>query len=380
MTTWARVLAAGCALTAVVACGLLPACALAAPQPVFYELPLGVHADSMTAGPGGAMWFAGSHVHAKSRERDPVIGQIDEVGRVTLFDLPQLEYVRQIAAGPGGDLWFCESVENRSGYLIARIGRMSPQGELRQYPLGNHVGDVSSPTTGPDGNLWFTTTYWVHGRRAAAVGRIAPAGGVKRFPLPPRAAPAGSSPAPTATSGSASAAPVPPRSAGSRRRGSRTSRCRISSAARPRSSLAPTAVSGSARNGITYGRGQANKVGRGSRTGAITEFEVEGDFITRALAANPQGGIWFTSSVGRDILGLGSIDSAGRPRMPIGCIKGDPCEFDTDALAVGRTGRSGSRPASTTRTRVAVAPASTKACWRKKKRASSGAWLPSQAA
>ena len=52
-------------------------------------------------------------------------------------------------AGPDGNLWFTEDAGNN-------IGRITPAGEITEFPLPTPGSGPAGITVGPDGNLWFT--------------------------------------------------------------------------------------------------------------------------------------------------------------------------------------------------------------------------------
>jgi hypothetical protein len=56
------------------------------------------------------------------------------------------------------------------------IGRVSPAGELKEYPVPEATGAYRSITAGADGNMWFA--------EAAGIGRITTGGALTSFPLP----------------------------------------------------------------------------------------------------------------------------------------------------------------------------------------------------
>src|SRR3977135_2186684 len=92
-------------VVALVAGLLAPSTASAAGQPVFYELPPGTHAYSMTAGPGGAIWFTGGQA-SNTGEGGAVGGSVSQDAQVELFHPPSRISAGPITAGPDGDLWF----------------------------------------------------------------------------------------------------------------------------------------------------------------------------------------------------------------------------------------------------------------------------------
>jgi virginiamycin B lyase len=74
-----------------------------------------------------------------------------------------------ISTGPDGNLWFTEYAGNK-------IGRITPSGQITEFPLPTPNNGPFGITDGPDGNLWFT-------EQAHMLGRITTAGQVAEFPL-----------------------------------------------------------------------------------------------------------------------------------------------------------------------------------------------------
>jgi hypothetical protein len=75
-----------------------------------------------------------------------------------------------IVSGPDGNLWFTG--------LGNRIGRITSNGVITEYPLPLVTGSPIGITAGPDGNLWFTEDF------LGMVGRITPLGLITLFELP----------------------------------------------------------------------------------------------------------------------------------------------------------------------------------------------------
>ncbi|MDQ6944829.1 MAG: IPT/TIG domain-containing protein, partial [Actinomycetota bacterium] len=64
---------------------------------------------------------------------------------------------RSLTAGPDGNLWFV--VESGLSLQAKRIGRMTPDGHVRQFPFPYSTSpgqDFLGMAAGPDGNLWVT--------------------------------------------------------------------------------------------------------------------------------------------------------------------------------------------------------------------------------
>lgn len=143
------------------------------PVPTPMSYPHGI-----TAGPDGNIWF--TEINASQ------IGRITMTGDITEFPLPTAGcQPHDITAGPDGNLWFAE-------ISCDKIGRITPNGEVTEFPLSTagQKGStglcgpstaVSQPyviTAGPDGNLWFTEC------NSNKIGRISTEGDITEFPLP----------------------------------------------------------------------------------------------------------------------------------------------------------------------------------------------------
>lgn len=94
----------------------------------------------------GALWFTPIHSHLISR-RDPS-------GRITSFRFarPLFGWVLEpraesIAAGPDGAMWFTTALG---------IGRITPRGEITELEIPDNHGFPARITTGPDNAIWFT--------------------------------------------------------------------------------------------------------------------------------------------------------------------------------------------------------------------------------
>lgn len=122
----------------------------------------------ITAGPDGNLWFT----EAVNGGQSGKIGRITPSGQISEFPLSSSYQAVSITAGPDSALWFTETASNKG--QSGKIGRITPAGQIREFPLpsNNQPGDI---TVGPDGALWFTSTQ---------IGRITPAGQISEFPLP----------------------------------------------------------------------------------------------------------------------------------------------------------------------------------------------------
>jgi virginiamycin B lyase len=221
--------------------------AAAGVEPTEIEVP-GDSAGPMTAGPEGALWFAGASA----------LGRVGADGRVIELPLPgQAGLARGIAAGPEGDLWITTTRE---------VDRVTTVGALTRFPLPHPDEEAGPIAAGPDGNLWFTLWVAAQSRSGEAESgkaylvRIDPDGRMNRFPIPGRV--------------------------------------------RGRAE-APTAVVGGPGGDVWFADPARSRVGRVTPGGKITEYPVRLD--PQALAPARGGRLWIVGSGG-----VGTIDATGK--------------------------------------------------------------------
>lgn len=150
----------------------------------FFTLPSpGVSLDGIAAGSDGNLWFTetASDQHTNQISK---IGRITPTGKVTEFTLralPETDSLGPIIAGPDGNLWFgIDSYTPPSFYSIGKMGRISPQGAVKIFPLGT-FNEPHDLTIGPDNNIWFTTGF--------SLGRLTPDGQLRLFDPDPHTSP-----------------------------------------------------------------------------------------------------------------------------------------------------------------------------------------------
>lgn len=93
---------------------------------------------------------------------------------VNEYPIPSGGRPYHIVTGPDGNIWF--TIRNR-----ARIGRITTEGVITEFPLPNPLSSAHEIITGPDGNLWFTEEA---SRGEYRICRITPGGVITEFPLP----------------------------------------------------------------------------------------------------------------------------------------------------------------------------------------------------
>ncbi len=132
------------------------------PVPGFYSAPPGI-----TAGPDGALWFAGWDA----------VWRMTTAGAMTKYQMPDdgnfypnTRGLSAITAGPDGAVWFTEM-------FASKIGRITTGGTITEYPLPATDRMPGAIATGSDGALWFTEQLGQNGR----IGRITTAGAVTEY-------------------------------------------------------------------------------------------------------------------------------------------------------------------------------------------------------
>src|SRR5262249_1663288 len=102
---------------------------------------------------------------------DPLTGKVDQYSA----GLTPGTTVGQFAVGPDKNIWFTDT-QHRG------IVRVTPAGKITEYRPSSDVLAVGL-APGPDGNLWFT-----EGPESTKIGTITMDGVVREYPLPPGAA------------------------------------------------------------------------------------------------------------------------------------------------------------------------------------------------
>lgn len=136
-------------------------------------------AGPIVIGGDGNVWFSGSHYFrneeagsTSSGMSESIVDRLTPNGELTEFPLPaDSGYPARIAVGPDGNVWFTEPIGDR-------IGRITPLGQIERFPLprGSRPGDI---VTGPDGALWFME----EAEDIAEIGRMTTSGQLTQFPL-----------------------------------------------------------------------------------------------------------------------------------------------------------------------------------------------------
>ena len=132
-------------------------------------------------GPDGALWITDNISNPSDPSPIPTgeIVRATTKGSFTEFPLPIGDVPSHITVGPDGALWFTVNDFNFKGSPQDKIGRMTTSGQLTEFPVpctqATGVGcSLQGITSGPDGNLWFTSSL-------NGFGRITPSGDITLF-------------------------------------------------------------------------------------------------------------------------------------------------------------------------------------------------------
>jgi virginiamycin B lyase len=238
---------------------------------------------TIVLGPDGNFWITESAANK--------IGRMTPDGVITEFQVPTTVPPNPqqnptgssrpiaIAVGPDGNIWFTELLGNK-------VAKITTAGVITEFTLPAPNSQPGGITTGPDGNIWFTE------RTPNTVARITPSGTITEFPIP-------------------STVPV--------------------TSDNPTGSSDPRFIRLGSDGALWFTELLANKIGRITTAGTITEFQVPttvppapvpvpvgvppmpssnviGSSEPRGLILGPDGNMWFTEFLGSKI---GRITPAG---------------------------------------------------------------------
>jgi virginiamycin B lyase len=152
------------------------------------HVPVGAQLDGhLTLGPDGNFWSGVDLVGAQGNVAGTDIARITPAGAVTSYSTPTAGAgAFGYFAGGDGNVWFFD-VPIPGG--AAKIGRVTPTGELAEYPLPS--GSPYSTLVRNGSDLWFLLAG-VEGscssaatcQLAGTIGRITPTGAMTEYPIP----------------------------------------------------------------------------------------------------------------------------------------------------------------------------------------------------
>jgi virginiamycin B lyase len=137
--------------------------------------------NGIVNGPDGRLWICEQGAYNSNTghqtygriERVNTDGTIDAIYNITPNNWQNVP--EDIAVGGDGKLWFTQF--NAIQQTIYEISNVTLNGTITQYDTPNTNAGPGSPILAGDGNVWFSEAY------AAQLGRVTPAGHIKEFPL-----------------------------------------------------------------------------------------------------------------------------------------------------------------------------------------------------
>jgi sugar lactone lactonase YvrE len=220
----------------------------------------------ITSGPDGNLWFT------EFRDR---VGRMNVLGGLSEFKVPSGGRLGFIATGPDGNLWFAEDAANR-------IARITPAGNITEFPVPTASSRPSGIVGGPDGNLWFTEFA------GNKVGQITTSGSITEFTIPT----SGSSPDDIEVGPDGNLWFTEFFGPGI---GRITTAGAITEFTIPTSGSLPIGIKAGPDGNLWFSEWQVNQIGRISTSGTFTEFPIATPNTGPAIvAAGPDGNLWFS--------------------------------------------------------------------------------------
>jgi streptogramin lyase len=137
----------------------------------------------ISVAPDGAVWFAAS-TGGETVENN--LGRIDAEGNVESIELfPCSCFATGVTFGPDGNMWATEELGVSGGSANGTIDRITADGKtVDRFPMpieeGEDQGLPAFIAPGPDGNVWFTAFAASRHR----IGRVTPDGDITEFVVP----------------------------------------------------------------------------------------------------------------------------------------------------------------------------------------------------
>ncbi len=268
-------------------------------------------ANSIVAGPDGALWFTNYGENS--------IGRITPDGTITYFTDPTINGPAGITVGPDGALWFTNYnlVISNGSVTTGSIGRITTAGVISNYtdPTIDIPGAI---TAGPDGALWFTNDGG-----NGSIGRITTSGAVSNYTDPGIDDPQGITAGPDGALWFTNFGSV----------GRITTSGTVSYVTDPSFNLQEITSITTGPDGALWA-GVGDSIARITTNGNVTIVTSPDLTSPSSLTTGPDGTLWFTSSAN---CAIGRVGSDGS----VGCVLGDQGTQSTSqfwALSAGPDG------------------------------------------
>lgn len=163
-----------------------------------------------------------------------------QVGKYTIYSGPSSNDGGSLTSGPDGNIWFTTFDGNQ-------VGRVTTGGTFTMFTVPTSDSEPFGITSGPDGNLWFTEYA------GNKIGRITPTGMITEFPI-------------------------------------------------PTSLSSPQDITSGSDGNLWFTELDGHKIGRITPAGKVTEFSLPQNHLPQFITRGPDGNLWFTTvadTVGR---------------------------------------------------------------------------------
>jgi streptogramin lyase len=213
---------------------------------------------AINPGPDGNVWY--TKQGGTGKVTPSALGSNGNVVVIMMgfqeYGAPQGGETGGIIQGPDGNLWYTTTTP-------AQIVKMDTNGQSTPYAISGMGRTPADITVGPDGNLWYTDTT------ANVIGRITPSGTMTEYQIPTPAS-------------------------------------------------SPKAICGGPKGdgNVWFVEHDAHNIGRITPSGTITEFAIPSGGDPAAIAAGPDGNLWFTEPGGFNAIGR-CTPSGGISEYPI---------------------------------------------------------------
>ena len=260
------------------------------PLPTDAAQPVGV-----AIGSDGALWF--------TEARADAIGRLRPDGSLKEFSLPIADgFPYGIVGGPDGALWF--TLENGNS-----IGRVTTEGAIALFPLPLPDRVPVGIAVGPDEALWFSEAD------VGAIGRLTVGGALTEFPLPAGSVPTAITLGPDGALWFADE--------GANAIGRLTTAGSVTRIPLPAANSLPSSITAGADSAIWFTEASNNTIGRIAMDDTLSEHAVPTQYSDPVgITAGPDGALWFTEIDGNKI---GRVTPAGAfAEFPLRSAGGGP--------------------------------------------------------
>ncbi|HEX3910320.1 MAG TPA: hypothetical protein VHW67_06420 [Solirubrobacteraceae bacterium] len=236
--------------------------------------------EGITPGRDGNVWFV-EHL-------GDAVGKINRTGTTTIYPLSGWKEPNRITEGPDGNMWFTESANPN------KIGKITPEGVITEYPLPNPYKSPIGITAGPDGRLWFTLL------ESSKIGAITTSGVVTEYSLPEKSGPLEITSGPDGNLWFTNVT--------SQKVGKITTSGVVTEYTTPEKREPRGIVTGPDKNLWFTEGGPKGKLAKITTAGVITDYPLTVGVRPTSITAGPDGKLWFTDGEGDR---LGNITTSG---------------------------------------------------------------------